>query len=129
METFCSSVHCRHIPALQQASLAKGKCQQVTRRVLRKRHIHEQRPSAAKASFCSVIGVPVCATLACWQVMLKSREIKSEWSLQMDQIPANPKGAILKGPKPEVNGSRRILKGSPLPPVGDVMVAGSFGVS
>ena len=67
-------------------------CQQVTRKVLRKRHIHEQHPSAAKASFCSVIGVPVCATLACWQVMLKSREIKSEWSLQMDQIPAVPTG-------------------------------------
>ena len=55
-------------------------------------------------------GGPVCATLACWQVMLKSREIKSVWSLQMDQIRANPKGGIWKGPKPKVNGSRRILK-------------------
>ena len=27
----------------------------------------------------------------------------------MDQIPANPKVSICKGPKPEVNGSRRIL--------------------
>ena len=49
-----------------------------------------QHPSAAKASFCSVIRVPVCATLACWQVMSISREIKSVWSLQMDQIPAVP---------------------------------------
>ena len=31
------------------------------------------------------------------------------WSLKMDQIPANPKVSICKGPKPEVNGSRRIL--------------------
>ena len=58
---------------------------------------------------------------------------KSEWSLQMDQIPANPKGDICKGPKPKVNGSRRILEELPMlpPPLGDViaLVAGSLRAS
>ena len=58
---------------------------------------------------------------------------KSEWSLQMDQIPANPKGDICKGPKPKVNGSRRILRELPMlpPPLGDViaLVAGSLRAS
>ena len=67
------------------------KCQQVTRKVLRIKTHHKQHPSAAKASFCSVIGVPVCAALACWQVMSRSKESKV-WSLQMDQIPAVPTG-------------------------------------
>ena len=40
-----------------------------------------QHPSAAKALFCSVIGVPVCATLACWQVSSMFQS-KSVWSLQ-----------------------------------------------
>ena len=91
-----------------------------------------QHPSAAKALFCSVIGVPVCATLACWQVSSMFQS-KSVWSLQMDQIPANPKGDIWKGPKPKVNGSRRIFKDQPMfpPPVGDVisLVAGSLRAS
>ena len=54
-------------------------------------------PHSSKSPLLSVIGVPVCATLACWQVSSMFQS-KSEWSLQMDQIPANPKGDICKGP-------------------------------
>ena len=92
-------------------------------------HIHKAAPHSSKSPLLSVIGVPVCATLACWQVSSMFQS-KSEWSLQMDQIPANPKGDICKGPKPKVNGSRRILKELPMlpPPLGDViaLVAGSL---
>ena len=94
-------------------------------------HTQDSTPQQQKPSFvCD--RVPVCATLACWQVSSMFQS-KSEWSLQMDQIPANPKGDICKGPKPKVNGSRRILKELPMlpPPLGDViaLVAGSLRAS
>ena len=67
-------------------------CQQVTRKVLRKNtHIHKAAPHSSKSPLLSVIGVPVCATLASWQVSSMFQS-KSEWSLQMDQIPAVPTG-------------------------------------
>ena len=79
------------------------------------KHTHKTAPHSSKSPLLSVIGVPVCATLACWQVSSMFQS-KSEWSLQMDQIPANPKGDIWKGPKPKVNGSRRILEELPMLP-------------
>ena len=96
------------------------------------KHTHKTAPHSSKSPLLSVIGVPVCATLACWQVSSMFQS-KSEWSLQMDQIPANPKEDICKGPKPKVNGSRRILEELPMlpPPLGDViaLVAGSLRAS
>ena len=95
-------------------------------------HTHKTAPHSSKSPLLSLIGVPVCATLACWQVSSMFQS-KSEWSLQMDQIPANPKGDICKGPKPKVNGSRRILEELPMlpPPLEDViaLVAGSLRAS
>ena len=56
-----------------------------------KTHTHKTAPHSSKSPLLSVIGVPVCATLACWQVSSMFQS-KSEWSLQMDQIPAVPTG-------------------------------------
>ena len=122
METFCSSEHCRHIHAFQQASQAKWKCQQVTRKVLRNKRLDSTQAAEAAVLFPFCVWVPVCATLACWQVSNETRSVLGQTKMvrvRWTNYPANPKGAIIwQGPKPKVNGSRRIFM-SPLSINGD----------
>ena len=78
---------------------AKRKCQQVTRKVLRIKHIIYSTPQQQKHPFVLWSG---CQFVQPWPVGRWCQDPKKSkvWSLQMDQIPANPKGAIWKGPKP-----------------------------
>ena len=75
---------------------------------------HPSSRSSSTFSFC--VWVPVCATLACWQVSNETRSVLGQTKMvpvRWTKYPANPKGAIWQGPKPKVNGSRRIFM-SPL---------------
>ena len=51
-------------------------------------------PAAASSTVWSVIGVPICATLACWQVRVKILKdlVPKSGPFRMDQIPAAPTG-------------------------------------
>ena len=63
-----------------------NKCQQVTRKVLRKLTLDSTQRSRSSSTFSFCVWVPVCATLACWQVSNATRIILGlpKWSLSFN---------------------------------------------